>query len=405
MASAATEQPSRADQQLGRDLGLGSDEHDIVLEPEPAQFNKCFVLSAIVVFLAVGCSSVPNLLSARNPRGNHRTTSIATDPTNYPSEASEYVEVLAAHPSTGADSIITAGTGAETLESMHQRASNSKAWDQVAGRALGNENEDVPMKSLHHQSLGRPSTRQNAQAQPISSPSTSSAVRVSTPPTGSQQEPYLRAAPPPIIQETNIWPLIQGFIWLVWRGSLWSMRTSFRLTRFVVSKPVSAFVAVAEPPYTIVRDMCRAFLPVYSFFAVAAVVGVVVGGSATWIAQQLIAALGADKETANLSQMNTEVVSLGPAHASTTSNGRAVFAYNVDSFTASDEEFRSATLGRRGPAQLGTKATAHAPEASPPHKRGPTMTEVEDDYGDDDDDDDEDDEDEGDDQGRGWHGP
>ncbi|KAF9960720.1 hypothetical protein BGZ70_008510 [Mortierella alpina] len=400
MASAATEQPSRADQQPGRDMGLASDEHDMALEPEPASFNKCFVLSAIVVFLAVGCSSVPNLLSTRNPRESHRTTSLTT---NYPSEAFGYAETLATHPATGVKGIILAGTGAETLEHKHQRASNSKAWNPVADGAL--ENEHKEMKSLHHQGSDRPSTRQNAQVQAISSPSTSPIARVSTPPAGSQQEPYLRAAPPPRLQETNIWPLIQGCIWLVLRGSLWSMRTSFRLTRFVVSKPVSAFLAVAEPPYIIVRDICRAFLPVYSFFAVAAVVGIVVGGSATWIAQQLIAALGADKEASNLSHMNTDVVSLGPAHASTTSHGRPVFAYQADSFTASDEEFRSGTSGRRGPAQLGTKATAHMPEASPHHKRGPTMTEVENDYGDDDDDDDDDDEGEGDDRERVWHGP
>ncbi|KAF9951201.1 hypothetical protein BGZ72_007239 [Mortierella alpina] len=398
MASAATEQDDRVDQQLGRDMGLAADEHDTTLEPESAPFNKCFVLSAIVVFLAIGCSSVPNLLSARNPQEGIRTTSITTDHTHYPSGALGYSKTPAEHLSDGVGPAILSAPGAGTQE--HKRTSN--LWNQIADRALGNEHEDVEMKP---QGSGRPSSFRNSQAQGSTSSSTSSALHVSTPAAGSHQEQLLRKSPPPILQETNMWPLIQKLVWLVLRASLWSMRTSFRLTRLVVSKPVNAFIAVAEPPYTIVRDMCRAFLPVYSFFAVAAIVGIVVGGSATWIAQQLIAALGADKERATLSRMNMGIMSDGPTHATTAGHGRPLFAYEVDTFVASDEEFLNQNSSRRGPAQLDTKTTALMPEAPPHNKRGPTMVEVEEDYGDDDDDDDDDDEDDDDDARDGdWQG-
>jgi hypothetical protein len=36
--------------------------------------------------------------------------------------------------------------------------------------------------------------------------------------------------------------------------------------------------ALFETPYTMMRDICLAFLPVYSFFTIAAVIGILVGG-------------------------------------------------------------------------------------------------------------------------------
>lgn len=147
--------------------------------------------------------------------------------------------------------------------------------------------------------------------------------------------------------DSTIWPVVQASAWFAYRASLWSMRTSYWAARSVVAKPYSVVAALFETPYTMMRDICLAFLPVYSFFTIAAVIGILVGGmsyapqsshafpsiffvitfsvlsiivvsvvnvltlffivaffalgSAMWIAQLLISAIGADQETTTTS--------------------------------------------------------------------------------------------------------
>ncbi|GJJ69838.1 hypothetical protein EMPS_02187 [Entomortierella parvispora] len=86
-----------------------------------------------------------------------------------------------------------------------------------------------------------------------------------------------------------IWAVIRYVATGVWRIGLvvyWSLR-------FLVAKPFHAVMVVMEPPWIMLKDMCKAFLPVYSFFTVAAIIGIVIGGFATWIGQLLISAIGA----------------------------------------------------------------------------------------------------------------
>ncbi|KAF9435979.1 hypothetical protein BGZ76_005121 [Entomortierella beljakovae] len=63
--------------------------------------------------------------------------------------------------------------------------------------------------------------------------------------------------------------------------------------------------AVAETPYLVTKDICKAFIPVYSFFTIAAMIGITVGGIALWIARILISVVGADQE-----DVNTQVIAI-----------------------------------------------------------------------------------------------
>ncbi|KAF9129385.1 hypothetical protein BG015_004204 [Linnemannia schmuckeri] len=79
-------------------------------------------------------------------------------------------------------------------------------------------------------------------------------------------------------QGSTIWPVVQASAWFAYRASLWSMRTSYLAVRSVIAKPYSVVAALFETPYMMMKEICLAFLPVYSFFTIAAVIGILVGG-------------------------------------------------------------------------------------------------------------------------------
>lgn len=71
-----------------------------------------------------------------------------------------------------------------------------------------------------------------------------------------------------------IWALIRYGATVAWRIVL----AVYWFVGFLVSKPYRAVMVVMEPPWLMLKDMYKAFLPVYSFFTMAAIIGVVVGG-------------------------------------------------------------------------------------------------------------------------------
>ncbi|KAI1312248.1 hypothetical protein EDD11_003005 [Mortierella claussenii] len=98
------------------------------------------------------------------------------------------------------------------------------------------------------------------------------------------------------MQHLRVGTLLLASFKVAYRTGMWVLGGSYQLVRLMVAKPLEIGIAVVETPYIITRDVCKAFLPVYSFFTVAAVIGVIVGGSAMWIAHILISAIGADRD-------------------------------------------------------------------------------------------------------------
>ncbi|KAF9209240.1 hypothetical protein BGZ59_010205 [Podila verticillata] len=215
------------------------------LDHDPPQTSKCFTLSAIVLFLAFVASSVPNLLSPQ-PRTN---TSVA--------KASSVV----VQPSF----IATSLPGQQ--QQFHQRQQQQQQQQQ----------EVLPGAIVYTS----PTTTSPSQAtadrlSPDQSPPTQN-----TPHQDDQQQQQQRE---PLIEKTTILELVLIAINVSFRVVFWFLSLIYRSSRYAVVQPAGILMRLLETPLEMMREIYKTVMPVYSFFTVAAIIGVVVGGGdqCTW---------------------------------------------------------------------------------------------------------------------------
>ncbi|KAF9183466.1 hypothetical protein BGZ50_004228 [Haplosporangium sp. Z 11] len=239
---------------------------ELALEPEPPVFSRWFVVLAIVLFLTIGSSSVPNLLNIHNPKDDQ-------------GKALPVNKVSFRDPSLGAqdkDKLIP------LVHALRTSARTTKERDyesmHVSIQTPDQKRESTVAVAGFSTNLHTDTASSFPSSNPVISPTPSSS---------------------PLVHDINIWPAISAPFRLLYHACLWISRKLYWSTSLFISKPLELTIAVAEPPYAMMRDISKAFLPVYSFFAVAAAIGIVVGGFATWIGQILIMALGADHERNN----------------------------------------------------------------------------------------------------------
>ncbi|KAF9344323.1 hypothetical protein BGX26_004529 [Mortierella sp. AD094] len=287
------------------DAGLGDrpvEVQELHLEPEPSAFHWLFVLTAIVVFLGVACSSVPNLLAAHHPReepsraskGSSGTVSSVKASLGLAHDPAQYLQYT--------DSLSHINSDPTPLLHKKEEHEGLRAYGSLA--SLSSREKDKGSVAIKHTSEQRhdnPDYRAKEERAWITSsaqtlPTPSSTVNVLLTPLPDRGHEHNKSWKTPVVEEAKVWHLIQGCAWISFQVSFWIIRGIYQAVAFVIAKPIGVAAAFAETPYVITRDICKAFLPVYSFFTVAAAIGITVGGFALWIAQLLIAAIGADQE-------------------------------------------------------------------------------------------------------------
>ncbi|KAF8984445.1 hypothetical protein BGZ46_008000 [Entomortierella lignicola] len=277
---------------------------ELYMESEPSALHRLFVLSAIVVFIGIGFSSIPNVLSARHPRDESIRASRRSEVTAGVGDIGLTYRQAQYSPQTDSLSRIKAdnvpvvrmGDKDEDYSSMDESLINLQRG--ILKTEVGNDNIVINPKSEQLGSNSKHQTREkevwiasSAQSQPLPSKATRSLL---TPQSDQTQEQNQWRTP--TVEQAKVWSLIQAWARLSIRVVVWVVKVLYLAIAFVIGKPVGVAVAVAEKPYVITRDICKAFLPVYSFFSVAAVIGIAIGGIALWIAQLLIGVIGADQE-------------------------------------------------------------------------------------------------------------
>ncbi|KAF9205134.1 hypothetical protein BGZ49_004427 [Haplosporangium sp. Z 27] len=271
---------------------------ELYMEPEPSALHRLFVLSAIVVFIGIGFSSIPNVLSARHPRDESIRASRRSEVTVGVGDIGLTYRQAQYSPQTDSLSRIKAdnvpvvrmGDKDEDYSSMDESLINLQRG--ILKTEVSNDNIVINPKSEQLGSNSKHQTREkevwiasSAQSQPLPSTATRSLL---TPQSDQTQEQNQWKTP--TVEQAKVWSLIQAWAWLSIRVVVWIVKVLYLAIAFVIGKPVGVAVAVAEKPYLVTRDICKAFLPVYSFFSVAAVIGIAIG------AQLLIGVIGADQE-------------------------------------------------------------------------------------------------------------
>ncbi|KAG0332192.1 hypothetical protein BG000_010260 [Podila horticola] len=200
---------------------------------DPPQSSKCLTLSAIVLFLAIVASSIPNVLSPQ-PRN---VTSVA--------KASSSV----------VSSVITTVPGQQQQQVQQALLSDSFLYASP---------QPSPSQATDRRSPEQP--------QPIER----------SPQPEQQQQQQQRE---PLIEKTTVLELVLIAINFFLRVAFWVLSLIYRSCRYVVVQPTGIIMRLLETPLEMMREIYKTVMPVYSFFTVAAIIGVVVGGSATWVAQ------------------------------------------------------------------------------------------------------------------------
>ncbi|KAF9928935.1 hypothetical protein BGZ65_006016 [Modicella reniformis] len=241
----------------------------------------------MAVFLWFAFSSIPNVLSANNPNAESAGGLARAQDHHSSASSGQGVVDLDHHivrnpmeaSSSSSNHILDSADPILNLNRNAKRESNivTNRQGNVAGQEIQDET-DHTFPSQHTRSVRH----------------FSSSVKPSpTLQSEGQQEQTLRSS---LMEEIELWSLFKTSTSLLLRISLWCLQKLYHSMQFVVAKPVSVAAALVETPYLMTRDICKAFLPVYSFFTVAAMIGIVVGGCALWIAQLLISAIGADHD-------------------------------------------------------------------------------------------------------------
>ncbi|KAG0051437.1 hypothetical protein BGZ83_003775 [Gryganskiella cystojenkinii] len=220
---------------------------------DPPAYNKCFVVSALVLFLAMAWSSAPTLLSGNNPQ-----------------------------------------KASKALEYQRQQQQQQAAALASPLSPLSVPSPPPPLLSLNTISKMSPEEALAAisalvSASDVATPSSEVKLVISTVTGGGKVQAEK--------SQQEAWKAVWSVTKFIFNGLVKIIMVIYWSLHFIVAKPLHVIAVVAEPPLTMLRDMYKAFLPVYSFFAFAAVIGVVMGGFATWIGQLLISAIGAAPES------------------------------------------------------------------------------------------------------------
>lgn len=194
---------------------------------DPPQSSKCLTLSAIVLFLAIVASSIPNVLSPQ-PRN---VTSVA--------KASSSV----------VPSVITTVPGQQQQQQVQQAL--------LSDSFLYASPQPSPSQATDRRSPEQP--------QPIER----------SPPSEQQQQQQQRE---PLIEKTTVLELVLIAINFFLRVAFWVLSLIYRSCRYVVVQPTGIIMRLLETPLEMMREIYKTVMPVYSFFTVAAIIGVVVGG-------------------------------------------------------------------------------------------------------------------------------
>ncbi|KAF9361045.1 hypothetical protein BGX34_007355 [Mortierella sp. NVP85] len=252
------------------------------LEQAPPGYSKLFVFSAIVVFLAFAFHSLPNVLSANNPRADAVRSGVVRH------QGDSVVQ------SSGVALDHTLGSATDTpLDS-----SNFAKLDHTEPKLDIPENDSNIDERTRIHNTDHISPPQKAQGQGHAVPLEKASPSPLSEKKPQQQQQKLQQDQP---QRTSLMGEIDIGLWIRAGISLglqlvfWILQKIYQSVRFVIAKPIEVTAALVETPYVMTRDICKAFLPVYSFFSVAAVIGIVVGGSAIWVAQLIISAVGAEE--------------------------------------------------------------------------------------------------------------
>ena len=236
----------------------------IDIEPEQGCCSKIIVLSAIVLFLSILASSVPNVLSKQqHPLPPSRLVKDTALSTSSPSPDQQHFAQVVNNQHDSRDA--TGGAAA---------AGDPWAHMTVGGQPNARAQQGIPTHPAFTQISPPSAYPPPASASASASSSAFSSYQSSQDHQRQQHLPEDSRSK----QHSTIWPVIQASAWFAYRASLWSMRTSYWTVRSAVAKPYSVVAALFETPYTMMKDICLAFLPVYSFFTIAAVIGILVGG-------------------------------------------------------------------------------------------------------------------------------
>lgn len=197
---------------------------------DPPRTSKCFTLSAIVLFLAFVASSVPNVLSPQ-PRN---TTSVAKASSVVPSP------------------IVTHSPG--QLQQLLQQAFHTKSIAYPSPVSPPSQAIDG-LSPKHPQSTETPPPQQQQHEQ--------------------QQQQQQREH---LIEKATVLELVLIVVNVSFRVVFWALSLVYRSIRYVVIQPAGIIMRLLETPLEMMHEIYKTVMPVYSFFTVAAIIGVVVGG-------------------------------------------------------------------------------------------------------------------------------
>jgi len=236
-------------------------------------FNKCFVVAALMVFLGMAWSSAPNLLSGNNSRASsnriqrefqqqqHDVARFSTLPSHQGSVQSSPSPPLVPQPPS-----VPAVQPKLSLESLVQMSPEE---------ALAAISALVSVSGLTA-TMDTSVTATEAAMSTITGSSSVVHTQMQARQGGKEDSDTRKAEKATQNGEAwkVTWTLIRYAAAGVWRVCL----AAYWFLGYLVSKPYRAVMVVMEPPWMMLKDMYKAFLPVYSFFTMAAIIGVVVGG-------------------------------------------------------------------------------------------------------------------------------
>ncbi|KAG0225096.1 hypothetical protein B0O80DRAFT_464047 [Mortierella sp. GBAus27b] len=246
-------------------------DQDLALEQAPPGYSRLFLLAVLIVFLAFAFNSIPNVISANNPKADSVQSGHVPRREGFP---------VGQRPGVGLDNTL------KPDEPLPLGNHDIEPMSGAVGEGYVDPNRVASQRQEGTQDMGDTST-QHTQLPP--------SMKTSPTHHSGQQQQQDQAQRTSLMEDVDIRSLVRASFSLVFGISLWFLRTIYQWVGFIVSIPVEVAGALLEKPYQMTKDICKAFLPVYSFFSAAAMIGIVIGGCALWIAQLLISAIGADE--------------------------------------------------------------------------------------------------------------
>ncbi|KAG0089071.1 hypothetical protein BGZ92_005325, partial [Podila epicladia] len=204
---------------------------------DPPQTSKCFTLSAIVLFLAFVASSVPNVLSPQ-PRN---TTGVAK------ASISAVPSPIVTHSPGQFQQLLQQALHTESIVYPSLVSSTSPATDRLSPKhPQSKEAESPPQQQQQHEQQQHQQQQQQ------------------------QQREHM-------IAKTTVLELVLLAANMSFRMAFWALSLVYRSIRYVVIQPAGIIMRLLETPLEMMREIYKTVMPVYSFFTVAAIIGVVVG--------------------------------------------------------------------------------------------------------------------------------